>query len=90
MRRVCTSPLCGFHAHWRPSSRVHACLSVPLVVLLLPLLLHVQVRSFENTVHRITVTKRPGMENVPLLVDSGKEGTYEAQQQEVGMCAWWC
>jgi predicted transcriptional regulator len=67
---------------------------------LLLLLLHVQVRSFENTVHRITVTKRPGMENVPLLVDSGKEGTYEAQQHEVRArgggdascvraCVWW-
>ena len=30
---------------------------------------------------RITVTKRPGMENVPLLVESGKdEGAFEQEQ----------
>ena len=41
----------------------------------------IPVRSFANEVRRITVTKRPGMENVPLLVESGKdEGAFEQEQ----------
>ena len=42
----------------------------------------IAVRSFADVVNRITVTKRPGMENVPLLVDSGKEGSYEEEEEE--------